>query len=134
MSTETPDIKPRSRTVTDGLERAAARGMLRAVGMGDDDWVKPQIGIAAVLFAVLFVCAVAFIIYSAVRRARAARAAGLDPFAGDIEVMGAVKQSQLLAPDRSMAERLTEIDALLAAGTITQDEHDAARARIISTL
>ena len=43
----TPDIKPRSRTVTDGLERAAARGMLRAVGMGDDDWVKPQIGVAS---------------------------------------------------------------------------------------
>ncbi|GAA2085697.1 dihydroxy-acid dehydratase [Aeromicrobium halocynthiae] len=41
------DIKPRSRDVTDGLERAAARGMLRAVGMGDDDWVKPQVGIAS---------------------------------------------------------------------------------------
>jgi dihydroxy-acid dehydratase len=42
-----PDIKPRSREVTDGLEKAAARGMLRAVGMGDDDWVKPQIGVAS---------------------------------------------------------------------------------------
>jgi dihydroxy-acid dehydratase len=42
-----PDIKPRSRDVTDGLEKTAARGMLRAVGMGDDDWVKPQIGIAS---------------------------------------------------------------------------------------
>jgi len=41
------DIKPRSRDVTDGLERAPARGMLRAVGMGDDDFVKPQIGIAS---------------------------------------------------------------------------------------
>ncbi|GAA4284867.1 dihydroxy-acid dehydratase [Brevibacterium daeguense] len=41
------DIKPRSRDVTDGLEKAAARGMLRAVGMGDDDWVKPQIGVAS---------------------------------------------------------------------------------------
>ncbi len=41
------DIKPRSRDVTDGIERAAARGMLRAVGMGDDDWVKPQIGVAS---------------------------------------------------------------------------------------
>jgi len=40
-------MKPRSGTVTDGLERAPARGMLRAVGMGDDDWVKPQIGIAS---------------------------------------------------------------------------------------
>ena len=42
-----PDIKPRSRDVTDGLERAAARGMLRAVGMGDADWDKPQIGVAS---------------------------------------------------------------------------------------
>ncbi|MEU4416919.1 MULTISPECIES: dihydroxy-acid dehydratase [Nocardia] len=46
--TEQPvDIKPRSRDVTDGLEKTAARGMLRAVGMGDDDWVKPQIGVAS---------------------------------------------------------------------------------------
>jgi len=44
---QTPDIKPRSRDVTDGLEKTAARGMLRAVGMGDDDWVKPQIGVAS---------------------------------------------------------------------------------------
>ena len=47
--TGTPDIKPRSRDVTDGLERAAARGMLRAVGMGDDDFAKPQIGVASSL-------------------------------------------------------------------------------------
>ncbi len=51
MTTEsmplTPDIKPRSRDVTDGLERAAARGMLRAVGLGDEDFAKPQIGIAS---------------------------------------------------------------------------------------
>ena len=44
---ETPDLKPRSRDVTDGLEKAAARGMLRAVGMGDDDFAKPQIGVAS---------------------------------------------------------------------------------------
>ena len=42
-----PDLKPRSRDVTDGLEKAAARGMLRAVGMGDDDFAKPQIGVAS---------------------------------------------------------------------------------------
>ncbi|MDQ2583982.1 dihydroxy-acid dehydratase [Saccharothrix yanglingensis] len=44
---QAPDIKPRSRDVTDGLERTAARGMLRAVGMGDEDWVKPQVGVAS---------------------------------------------------------------------------------------
>jgi len=41
------NMKPRSGLVTDGLERAPARGMLRAVGMQDEDWVKPQIGIAS---------------------------------------------------------------------------------------
>ncbi len=40
-------MKPRSYLVTDGLERAPARGMLRAIGMTDADWVKPQIGIAS---------------------------------------------------------------------------------------
>ena len=41
------DIKPRSRAVTDGIEATTSRGMLRAVGMGDDDWDKPQVGIAS---------------------------------------------------------------------------------------
>ena len=41
------NMKPRSAEVTDGLERAAARGMLRAVGMGDEDFPKAQIGIAS---------------------------------------------------------------------------------------
>ena len=44
---KTVDIKPRSRTVTDGIEATTSRGMLRAVGMGDADWDKPQIGIAS---------------------------------------------------------------------------------------
>jgi dihydroxy-acid dehydratase len=46
-SSSAPDIKPRSRVVTDGLEATASRGMLRAVGMGDDDWAKPQVGVAS---------------------------------------------------------------------------------------
>ena len=40
------NVKPRSRDVTDGIQKAASRAMLRAVGLGDDDWVKPQIAIA----------------------------------------------------------------------------------------
>jgi dihydroxy-acid dehydratase len=46
-SSSLPDLKPRSRTVTDGIEAMTSRGMLRAVGMGDADWDKPQIGIAS---------------------------------------------------------------------------------------
>lgn len=41
------DMKPRSRQVTDGMERAPARAMLRAVGMTDNDWGKSQIGVAS---------------------------------------------------------------------------------------
>ncbi len=41
------DPKRHSRDVTDGYERAPARAMLRAVGMGDDDFAKPQVGVAA---------------------------------------------------------------------------------------
>jgi dihydroxy-acid dehydratase len=39
--------KPRSHEVTDGMQRAGARAMLRAVGMTDDDWGKPQVGVAS---------------------------------------------------------------------------------------
>ena len=41
------DIKPRSREVTDGIRKAPSRAMLRAVGMTDDDWEKPQVGVAS---------------------------------------------------------------------------------------
>jgi dihydroxy-acid dehydratase len=47
MTDTKPPMKPRSHEVTDGLERTAARGMLRAVGMRDEDFRKPQIGIAS---------------------------------------------------------------------------------------
>jgi dihydroxy-acid dehydratase len=40
-------LKPRSYEVTDGPQRAPARAMLRAIGMTDDDWVKPQVGVAS---------------------------------------------------------------------------------------
>jgi dihydroxy-acid dehydratase len=44
---EDADAKPRSRVVTDGIHAAPARGMLRAVGFGDEDFAKPQVGIAS---------------------------------------------------------------------------------------
>ena len=47
MAEKSVDHKPRSRTVTDGIEATTSRGMLRAVGMGDADWDKAQIGIAS---------------------------------------------------------------------------------------
>ncbi|MGI8492525.1 MAG: dihydroxy-acid dehydratase, partial [Acidimicrobiales bacterium] len=40
-------MKPRSRDVTDGYAKAPARAMLRAIGMTDEDWDKPQVGVAS---------------------------------------------------------------------------------------
>ena len=39
--------RPYSSQVVDGLEKAAARAMLHAVGFSDEDFAKPQIGIAS---------------------------------------------------------------------------------------
>ncbi|MEX0952636.1 MAG: dihydroxy-acid dehydratase [Nitriliruptoraceae bacterium] len=41
------DPRHKSRDVTEGYERAPARAMLRAIGMGDDDWGKPQVGVVS---------------------------------------------------------------------------------------
>ncbi|MET0147015.1 MAG: dihydroxy-acid dehydratase [Ilumatobacteraceae bacterium] len=47
MTADQPvDLKPRSRDVTDGKPKAAARAMLRAIGLTEADFAKPQIGIA----------------------------------------------------------------------------------------
>lgn len=39
--------RPRSREVTEGPARAPARAMLRAVGLTDEDFEKPQVGVTA---------------------------------------------------------------------------------------
>jgi dihydroxy-acid dehydratase len=42
-----PDRRPRSWQVTEGPERAPARAMLRAVGFSEEDFGKPQVGVAS---------------------------------------------------------------------------------------
>src|SRR5579862_9775225 len=42
-----PDQRRYSSLVVDGVKQAPARAMLRAVGFGDDDFAKPQIGVAS---------------------------------------------------------------------------------------
>ncbi len=49
MSKKKQDVNVRqhSSVVVDGLKNAPARAMLRAVGFGDEDFMKPQVGIAS---------------------------------------------------------------------------------------
>jgi dihydroxy-acid dehydratase len=42
-----PHARPRSTEVTAGRDRAGARSMLRAVGFTDDDFQRPQVGVAS---------------------------------------------------------------------------------------
>ena len=83
---------------------------------------------------VIIVLGFVFVIGSMIYRFFAARREGFDPLAGDIQLAAKARDSKLLAEDRSVQERLAEVDALLAAGTISADEHKAARARIIGSL
>src|SRR5437899_2247870 len=41
-----PAPKPRSHSLIDGANRAGARAMLRACGLGDEDFTKPLVGVA----------------------------------------------------------------------------------------
>ena len=41
------DLRKYSRLVTDGVEQAPSRAMLRAVGFSDADFAKPQVGVAS---------------------------------------------------------------------------------------
>ena len=43
----TPDPRQHSRVVVDGVKQAPSRAMLRAVGFADQDFGKPQIGVAS---------------------------------------------------------------------------------------
>jgi hypothetical protein len=95
----------------------------------------PGIMVAAfILFGLFFVGILLLGIVSATRRYRVAKESGLDPFAGDIQVMGKVAHAAALAPERSVEERLAEVDALAKTGSITTEEHQTARARILGTL
>ncbi|MGZ4635435.1 hypothetical protein [Oryzihumus sp.] len=74
---------------------------------------------------------------TAAYRARAARRAGLDPLAGDIQLAGQLRRSALLAPageERTTEQRLAELDALHRSGAINAEEREAQRARILSDL
>ena len=46
MTTTKADLKHKSRIVTDGIDRAPARSMLRAIGLNDDDMNKPFVAVA----------------------------------------------------------------------------------------
>ena len=86
------------------------------------------------LVVVVVVLGFGFVIFSIVRNAQKASELGHDPLTMQTELAAKALDSQALAPARTVEQRLAEVDALLAAGTISTDEHTAARARILGTI
>ncbi len=84
------------------------------------------------LFAVMFVGIVIFMVVAATRSKRALEAGGLDPFAAEAQLAARAAGSELLAPRRSLEDRLRELDDLRSRGVISDEEHATARARALA--
>lgn len=93
----------------------------------DDTTFSVIFAVIAVLVVIVFVAAIVL----AVRNARAYRKKGLDPTTSHADLAARVMHSEALSPRRPLEERLAELDRLRDAGTITAEEHAAARARIL---
>ncbi len=94
-------------------------------------------GIVFVLVTLFIVAVFVVMVVALVKRGRATREEGLDPFTGDIQLAGQLSRSQLMAPataQRPVPERLAEVDELLRTGAISATEHEAQRARILADL
>jgi hypothetical protein len=77
--------------------------------------------------ALLVLVGFAFVAYAAVRSARAARRAGIDPFTNDAQVLAQAISGQ----GRTVEQRLAELDDLHRRGVISPEEHRSARARAL---
>ena len=69
-----------------------------------------------------------FVAYSIFRSYRAARRAGLDPFASEAQVIA----QAISRPGMTLEQRLTELDDLHRRGVISSQEHLTARQRALS--
>jgi cytochrome c-type biogenesis protein CcmH/NrfG len=74
-----------------------------------------------------FVAVVVLVVVNVVR----ARRNGISPLTSQVDVAARLLQSRALQPDRSLDERLVELDDLAARGVISTDEHREARAAVL---
>jgi hypothetical protein len=104
----------------------------------DSGMAAAQNGFGA-LFGLVVVVAIAGVIFSAVvgmRKYRVLKDAGVDPLTVDAAIAAKVLRSDVLAPatptvtptpEKTLEERLAELDDLHARGVISDDEHRDAR-------
>lgn len=83
--------------------------------------------VAMGIIAVLFILVLGFIIFIWVRNYRSVKASGMDPFTLESTVATRIAKSQLLAEQKSVEQKLAELDDLRARGIITNEEFQQAR-------
>ncbi|WP_417365782.1 SHOCT domain-containing protein [Glutamicibacter arilaitensis] len=79
------------------------------------------------LFVILFVAVVGFIIFVSVRNYNKAKSAGFDPLTMETDLMARAANSAMLAPKKSLEDKLSELESLHSRGVITRDEYLQAR-------
>lgn len=96
------------------------------------DNVDVVFSVGTPLFAMLFIAVVGLIIFVAVRNYRKAKSAGFDPLTLETELMARAANSAMLAPEKSLEDKLAELDSLHSRGIITRDEYLQARRDALS--
>ena len=94
--------------------------------------VEVLIVVIFVIFVIMFVGIVLFMALAAARSKRALEDGGLDPLAAEAQLAARAANSQLLAPRRSLEDRLAELDDLRSRGVISEEEHTTARAKALA--
>ncbi len=95
---------------------------------GDADVIAGLFPVVVVIVVVLLLAGIGTALYRASRVVQQ----GHNPLTLDNDVAVRALDSQALAPKPAKATRLGELDRLLADGTISDAEHQAARARILA--
>lgn len=103
-------------------------------GSGMDNFFEATSNAFPIVFIVvviLILCAFVAIAFLVVRNYKAAKAAGLNPLTAQVDLAAKVSNSQLLAPARTMEQKLGELEALRAKNMISAEEYAQARAKIL---
>ncbi|MFD1714000.1 hypothetical protein ACFSBZ_05905 [Amnibacterium flavum] len=99
--------------------------MLPNDNLGNVDFLFTAIPI---VIAIVFVAIIVMVVRGVVR----VRRSGHNPLTLQADLATKAMDSRLLAADRPLEARLSEVDRLHEQGTITDAEHEAARASILS--
>ena len=95
-------------------------------------FVFDSFGVIFAIVALLVLAAFIFTAVVGVRNYKASKNAGLDPFTLQTELAVRAANSEMLAPKKTVEQKLIELDSLLARGVITRDEYTQARLKALT--